>query len=116
MAYIDYNELQEYPFFGEFYRITIDRTLPPSQQIEEKEVILTTVCDVTESAHSVSSNFISAKFVVHMPFDKNNQVINIKNGDMFVANVYGMTVNGKVVGVFPSQLNGITIYIQDLDV
>lgn len=116
MAYIDHNNIQAYPYEGEFYRMTIDRTKPPSQQVEKKEVILTTACDIVEASHSVSSSFIAAKFVVYVPFDKDTQVINVKNGDMFVANVYGMIVNGKVVGVFPSQLNGITIYIQDLDV
>jgi hypothetical protein len=35
---------------------------------------------------------------------------------MFTANMYGIEVNGKVVGVFPSQLGGVTVYIQDLDV
>jgi hypothetical protein len=30
--------------------------------------------------------------------------------------MYGIEVNGKVVGVFPSQLGGVTVYVQDLDV
>jgi hypothetical protein len=30
--------------------------------------------------------------------------------------MYGLEINGKVTGVFPSQLGGIAIYIQDLDV
>jgi hypothetical protein len=30
--------------------------------------------------------------------------------------MYGAKVNGKVVGVFPSQLGGVKVYVQDLDV
>ena len=37
-------------------------------------------------------------------------------GDLFEADVYGMRANGKVVGVFPSQLGGVTCYVQDTDV
>jgi hypothetical protein len=37
-------------------------------------------------------------------------------GCLFEAEINGLLVNGKVVGVFPSQLGGITAYIQDTDV
>jgi hypothetical protein len=35
---------------------------------------------------------------------------------LFEGDMYGAKVNGKVVGVFPSQLGGIKVYVQDLDV
>ena len=37
-------------------------------------------------------------------------------GYLFEANMHGLIVNGKVVGVFISQLGGITVYVQDTDV
>jgi hypothetical protein len=40
----------------------------------------------------------------------------IKNGVLFEGDMYGAKVNGKVVGVFTSQLGGVKIYVQDLDV
>ena len=39
-----------------------------------------------------------------------------KLGDLFEADMHGLIVNGKVVGVFPSQLGGVTVYVQDTDV
>lgn len=115
MAYIDYKLLHEYPFQCQFYRMTIDESLPLDQQKEEKVVVLETMCDITEASHIVSQNFIAAKWSVYFPFDKKNEEVVVRNGDMFTANMYGVEVNGKVVGVFPSQLGGVTVYIQDLD-
>lgn len=116
MAYIDYNIVDEFPFECEFYRMAIDESKPLDQQVEEKVVVHATKCDITEATHTASSNFISAKWSVYFPFDKANDEIVIRNGDMFAANMYGIEVNGKVVGVFPSQLGGVTVYVQDLDV
>lgn len=116
MAYIDYNILYEFPFECEFYRMTIDESKPLDQQVEEKVVVHATKCDITEATHTASSTFISAKWSVYFPFDKANEEVVVRNGDMFTSNMYGIEVNGKVVGVFPSQLGGVTVYVQDLDV
>lgn len=107
---------QEFPFEGYFYTYTIDETKPLDQQTEQKTLVLKTKCDIVESSHNVMNTFISAKFVVYVPFDKDTDRIKVKNGDLFESNMYGFTVNGKVVGVFPSQLSGVTVYIQDFDV
>jgi hypothetical protein len=53
---------------------------------------------------------------VYFPLDKENDEVVVRLGDLFEANMYGLIVNGKVVGVFPSQLGGVTVYIQDTDV
>lgn len=107
---------QDFPFEGYFYTYTIDDSKPLDQQVEEKKLVLKTQCDIAESSHNVMNTFISAKFVVYIPFNKDNDRIKVKNGDLFESNMYGLAVNGKVVGVFPSRLGGITIYIQDTDV
>lgn len=114
--YIDHNKLQDFPYFGQFYRIGIDESKPLDEQVEERIVIFETECDITESSHSWSNNFIWAKYAIYFPYDKEPDTIKVQLGDLFEANVYGLTVNGKVVGVFPSQLGGITVYVQDTDV
>ena len=116
MSYIDHNQFQDYPFRGQFFRMGVDESKPLDQQVEEKIVIFETDCDITESSHSWSRNFIWAKYAVYFPFDKKNDEVVVRLGDLFEANMYGLIVNGKVVGVFPSQLGGVTVYIQDTDV
>ena len=124
MAYIDRNILSDYPFKGRFYRIAIDESKPLDEQVEEEVTVLETECDVTESSHSWSNNFIWAKYAVYFPLKINEEIegeniesqVKVKMGDLFEADVYGMRVNGKVVGVFPSQLGGVTCYVQDTDV
>ena len=124
MAYIDRNILSDYPFKGRFYRIAIDESKPLDEQVEEEVTVLETECDVTESSHSWSNNFIWAKYAVYFPLKINEEIeedniesqVKVKMGDLFEADVYGMRANGKLVGVFPSQLGGVTCYVQDTDV
>lgn len=116
MAYIEHNKLQDYPYFGQFFRIEIDESKPLDEQVEERVVIFETDCDITESSHSWSRNFIWAKYAIYFTFDKDTEEIEVKLGDLFEADMHGLIVNGKVVGVFPSQLGGVTVYVQDTDV
>lgn len=114
--YIDRDILQEFPHYGYFYTVGIDESLPLDQQKEEKIILLETECDITESSHSWSTNFIWAKYAVYFPFNPDVDTLNITLGVQFEAKLYGLRVNGKVVGIFPSQLGGVTVYIQDTDV
>lgn len=114
--YIDRNILQEFPHYGYFYTLEIDDDAPLDQQTEQKVIFFETPCDITESSHSWSTNFIWAKYAVYFPFDPEVDELEIKLGDLLEADMYGMRVNGKVVGVFPSQLGGVTVYVQDTDV
>ena len=114
--YIDHNILKDFPFTGIFYRTEVDRTLPLDEQVEKRVNVFTTPCDITESSHSWARNFIWAKYAVYFPFDEEKDTIEIQMGDMFESIVHGLKVNGKVVGVFPSQLGGVTVYVQDTDV
>lgn len=116
MAYIELDKLNLYPYFGQFYRMGIDESKPLDEQFEEKIVVFETKCDITESSHSWSRNFIWAKYAIYFPFDKDVDWIKVQMGDLFEANMHGLIVNGKVVGVFPSQMGGVTVYIQDTDV
>ena len=61
---IDRYTAVDYPYTGTFYRIDIDRTLPLEEQEESKMVVFETECDITESSHSWSRNFIWAKYAV----------------------------------------------------
>lgn len=105
--------IKEYPFRGEFYHIGIDEDKPPLEQVEEKITILSTACDIQESSHT-DGELLTADYTVYFPLS--GDLTEIKNGVSFEGDMYGSKVNGKVVGVFPSQLGGVKVYVQDLDV
>lgn len=114
--YTNRNILQEFPHYGYFYTVDVDDSAPLDQQVESKTIVFETQCDITESSHSWSTNFIWAKYAVYFPFDPGTDELDITLGNFFEADMYGMRVNGKVVGIFPSQLGGVTVYVQDTDV
>lgn len=110
--YINYSKIDEYPYNGIFYRIGVDENKPPLEQVDEKIVLFETVCDIQESSHS-DGTIIKADYAVYFPLDGE---LELKNGYFFEGNIRGMVVNGKVSGIFPSQLGGVKVYIEDLDV
>lgn len=113
--YIERDYIQEYPFKCRFYTTGVDESKPLEEQVEEEIEILSTMCDIHENSHS-NGKFLSADYVVYVPFNKHTDRIQLKIGYMFSSEMYGLEINGKVTGVFPSQLGGVAIYIQDLDV
>lgn len=115
--HIDRHLIEEYPFSGEFYRSVIDRTLPLEQQVETEVVVLATECDITEASHSRLGDFSKAAYAVYVPFDKTlADPIEVNRGLLFRASDYGVPVDGKVTGVFPSQVGGFVAYVDVSDV
>lgn len=112
MAYIDKNELQNFPFTGEFYRSTVDKSLPPSQQVEEEEVIARVNCDIQEGSNGRTANTVKAVYEVFVPFDSDATEIPVQRGHLFRGTQYGLLVAGKVIGVFPSQLGTLENYFE----
>lgn len=112
---IDMSLLEEYPFNGSFYTYGVDESKPLEEQHDEEILVLETECDIQEVTNSDSGGNITASFEVFFPFDK-SEGIAIKRGMIFKGNMYGLDVNGEVVGVFPTQLGGCTCYIKDRDV
>jgi hypothetical protein len=112
--YIDREILQEYPFEGEFYRTEITDSPNLVERVEQEIVTLTTPCDIQQANSSTKTNFISATYTIYIPFDKDIEKVTIRRGDLFRADMYGLMVDGKVIGVFPTQLGGITVYVEDV--
>ena len=86
------------------------------EQIEEEKEIFVTPCDIVEGGHSRSRTFMSADWEVNFPFDKDVEPIVVKRGDTFSGEMYGVLIQGKVMGVFPTQMGGCVAYIEDLEV
>lgn len=105
----------EYPFNGIFYRTFIDESKPLDERVEEQETLLETPCDIQQVSQNDGGNFVNASFKVYFPISTNVD-LNIKRGHFFDGEMYGMKVNGEIIGIFPSQLGGCTVYLKDIDV
>lgn len=105
----------EYPFEGYFYRREVNKSLPLNEREEREKVILRTKCDIHESERSTAEGFLVSYFKIYFPFDV-KEGIKIKRGDSFRGNMYGLVVNGEVIGIYPSQLGGCEVSLKDYDV
>ena len=112
MAYIDRDELQDYPFTGTFYKSVIDKTKPLTQQVEEEVVIADVVCDIQKHSGVIVSNVAKAVYDVYVPFDSEDDVVPVQRGHMFRGEQYGLLVSGKVSGVFPDQIGTFENYTE----
>jgi len=112
MAYIDRDELQDYPFQGTFYKSEIDKTKPLTEQVEEEVVIAEVFCDIQEESNFRSTVTSKAVYGVYVPFDSDEDIVPVQRGHMFRGYQYGLLVAGKVIGVFPSQLGTFDNYTE----
>lgn len=112
---VDREPLKEYPNYGVFFTYSVDKTKPLDEQVEEEVIVLETKCDIQESQKSFAGGTIKASFNIYFPFDK-EEGVNIKRGMKFRGSLYGLEVNGSVIGVFPTQMGGCACYITDFDV
>jgi hypothetical protein len=110
MAYIDRDELQDYPFTGTFYRAVKDTSSLLASVTEE--VVAEVVCDIQEDANFRATQTSKAVYGVYVPFDGDEDVVPVQRGMMFRGYQYGLLVAGKVIGVFPSQLGTFENYTE----
>lgn len=108
MAYIDRDELQDYPFTGTFYR-AVKNTSSLLNPVTE-EIVAEVVCDIQEDSNARVSATARAVYDVYVPFDSDTDVVPVQRGVMFRGTQYGLLISGKVIGVFPSQLGTFENY------
>lgn len=110
MAYIDRDELQDYPFEGEFYEVVKDTSSLLNPTTERN--VATVVCDIQEDANFRATATAKAVYAVYVPFDSESDVVPVQRGMMFRGYQYGLLVAGRVIGVFPSQLGTFENYTE----
>jgi hypothetical protein len=103
--YTNHQGLIEYPFTATFYHIGIDDSKPLDEQVEEKIVTFQTPCDVSERNNSISNDTITMFF----PFDAEKEECQVNIGETVEVTTYGIIQRGRVLGVYPSQLGGVTV-------
>ena len=104
--YTDYWGTKEYPFEGIFYEIGVDDSKPLDEQVEEEKIIFETTFDMAEGG-----TLSTETFRIFFPFDFATESLVIAEGDLFKGLIYGASVRGRVIGIYPSQLSGCTVLL-----
>ena len=104
--YTDHLGMNEYPYTGMFYRIGIDDSLPLDQQKEQDIEIFSTSFDMTEG-----SSLSTDTFRIMFPFDFATESLVISEGNLFKGLIFGASIKGRVIGIYPSQLGGCTVLL-----
>jgi len=104
-----------FPFVGEFYRVSVNDQVSPTQQVEVRTSVLICQCDIQENGTRSSANLTKSGYAVYFPMDIFSDSIEIKveNGMWFEGSMYGQTLVGQVIGVYPSTLGYATAYIEE---
>lgn len=110
MAYIDRDELQDYPFTGTFYK-AVKNTSSLLNPVTE-EIVAEVVCDIQEESNFRATQTAKAVYGVYVPFDSETDIVPVQRGMMFRGSQYGLLISGRVIGVFPSQLGTFENYTE----
>ena len=94
-----------YPHSGAFYRVgVLDESLPLDEQEEGEIIVFETTFDLSEG-----TNLSTDTFKIYFPFDYANDSLIINEGQLFKGDIWGATIKGRVIGIYPSQLGGCTV-------
>jgi hypothetical protein len=104
--YTDHYGTTEYPFEGTFYRIGVDDSKPLIEQVEEEIQIFSTMFDMTEGG-----TLSTETFRIFFPFDAYSESLVIAEGNLFKGTIYGASIKGRVIGIYPSQIGGCTVLL-----
>lgn len=126
--YTDRSELKEYAFYGEFYKKSEEESEDGNLLNDGEEtdiVILATECDIQETNKLFNSGVITMGYTIYFP----NPITETKNGDevesipeglkpgiRFRGSLYGLDVDGMVIGVYPTQMHGCVAYVKGTDI
>jgi len=122
--YTDRNALKEYAYHGTFYKKE-DTSSGDGNLLDDGDetevVILKTECDVQETNKLFNSGVITMGYTIYFPNPTNeddNEEIpeGLVPGIRFRSNMYGMNVDGMVIGVYPTQMHGCVAYIKGTDI
>jgi hypothetical protein len=126
--YTDRNELKEYAFYGEFYKKSEEESEDGNLLDDGEEadiVILATECDIQETNKLFNSGVITMGYTIYFPNPTTNSgnedseekiPDDLKPGIRFRGSVYGLDVDGMVIGVYPTQMHGCVAYVKGTDI
>ncbi len=126
--YINRKAITEYPFHGTFFTV---KTVKPENgdllgdidgdllgdeeetETSEETILLETECDIQQAAKMFNGGTIMADYDVYFPLEKGS-ISPVNLGDMFRCpkESYGISINGRVIGMEISQLGGVKVNIK----
>lgn len=122
--YTDRTALKEYAYTGCFYK---NESKPSDdgnlldESIDYEDVIFKTECDIQETNKLFSAGVITMAYTIYFPMpinDNGEEYIpdGLKAGVRFRGDMYGMAVEGMVIGLYPTQMHGCVAYIRGSDI
>lgn len=103
--YTDHHKITEYPFYAVFYHLGVDESLPLDEQKEIKIISFETICDISDRNNSINNDTIT----LYYPFNAEKEEIKVILGETVEVETYGLIQKGRVLGVYPSQMGGVTV-------
>lgn len=142
--YTDRNALDEYAYHGVFYRSEqkpkedgdligndgdmlgdTDTSAGESESENVETIIFETDCDIQETNKLFNSGVVTLGYTIYFPMPtkegedgKEEEYIpeGLNAGIRFRGKMYGMDVDGMVIGVYPTQMHGCVAYIKGTDI
>ena len=122
--YTDRNAMREYEYDGTFYE-SVDNVPDDGDLLNgntpEERVIYSTKCDIQKADKLFNSGVVSLGYNIYFPMPQNDNGTEyvpegIQVGIRFRGTLYGMTVDGMVIGIEPTKLHGCVAYIKGTDI
>lgn len=122
--YTDRNAMVEYEYDGTFYKkeygVPEDGDLL-SDARDDETVILSTKCDIQKTDKLFTSGVVSMGYSIYFPMPQTEEgeerlPEGMKVGIRFRGEMYGMPVEGMVIGIEPTKLHGCVAYIKGTDI
>lgn len=116
-----FTSFRKYPYHGAFYRYAIDESKPLDEQVEEEILVYETDCNILRRSGLRQSNLVVADYNVRFPLEPNPGAqgtsdlykdCGVRRGYTFRGSFYGITVEGQVEMIEPSQLGEMNVDIK----
>lgn len=100
--------ISAFPFMG-----TISRSTENPLGDDIQSTVYSGKMDLKVSTPEIGVVAQEANYLAYLPLTKVNNVYanSIRKGDKFSCNMYGEVIKGVVVNAMPSQLGGLTVYV-----
>lgn len=103
--YTNHLGTDEYPFFATFYHLGVDESKPLDQQFEEKIISFESPCDMSDRNTKLDND----SFTLYIPFRSDVEDVKVAIGETVEVETFGLLQRGRVLVVFPSTLNGVSV-------
>ena len=114
-------DFRKYPFHGAFYKYAVDESKPLDEQVEEEILIFETVCSIQRRAGLRQANLVVADYNIRFPLELNPDATGtvdthldcgVRRGYTFRGEFYGVTIEGQIEMIEPSQLGEMNVDIK----